>query len=74
MPIEQYTALIQLLPQIENVLVEKGERIPRPNYEHNPNDNDDLADDKNGAAEAENIKNKRKKSNIEETSDEDEED
>ncbi|KAI9877388.1 MAG: hypothetical protein M1830_004038 [Pleopsidium flavum] len=32
MPLEQYGALITLLPAIETVLSEKGEKVPRPDY------------------------------------------
>ncbi len=33
MPVEQYAALVRLLPHIETVLKQKGEKVPRPEYE-----------------------------------------
>jgi hypothetical protein len=33
MPMDQYAALVRLLPQIEVVLKGKGELVPRPDYE-----------------------------------------
>jgi len=33
MPMDQYAALVRLLPHIETVLKEKGEMVPRPDYE-----------------------------------------
>lgn len=32
MPIDQFSALIKLLPDIEQVLKQKGESLPRPVY------------------------------------------
>lgn len=66
MSIEQYSTLINILPQIEEALKEKGETIPRPDYsgntpvkdEQNDSDDDDEVHDK--------------KANIETTSDEEE--
>jgi hypothetical protein len=64
MSIEQYSALINILPQIEDALKQKGEKIPRPNYDgqqpagSDQDDGDDEIQDR--------------KANIEATSDEDE--
>lgn len=33
MPMDQYAALVRLLPHIETVLKEKGEMVLRPDYE-----------------------------------------
>ena len=66
MTVEQYSALINLLPQIESSLKGAGAKVPRPKYEE-----DTLIDD----AE-ENSKDDEdgflKRSNIDATSDEDE--
>lgn len=71
MPIDQYSAFVKLLPLIENELVKKGEKVPRPEYngqvlnEGVVREEEDLSDagDESGVP---------KKSNIEATSDEDE--
>ena len=66
MSIEQYSALIQIMPQIEQLLQSQGEKVPRPSYTGYPCTADD--DDQEGTEEEEfNAKN-----NIEATSDEDE--
>lgn len=64
MSIEQYSALINVLPQIEEVLKQKGEKIPRPNYSGQQSAGSDQDD---GDDEIQD-----KKANIEATSDEDE--
>ena len=33
MPMAQFSTLVTLLPHIETVLTEKGEKIPRPDYD-----------------------------------------
>ncbi len=43
MPLEQYGALITLLPHIEKVLTEKGEKVPRPDYTRQSAAKDDEA-------------------------------
>jgi hypothetical protein len=69
MPMDQYSTFVELLPLIERELVKKGEKVPRPRYNAQLKEEDfkegDLSDvgDDNGAP---------KKSNIEATSDEDE--
>ncbi|EXJ73727.1 uncharacterized protein A1O5_03489 [Cladophialophora psammophila CBS 110553] len=67
MSIEQYSALIQIMPQIEAVLKGQGEKVPRPNYDGSvpPTDEENIE----GEGEDEET---RKKQNIEATSDEDE--
>ena len=73
--VDQYSALIQVLPQIEGALSKKGEWVPRPSfagtettqdqamhYDGDDDDDDDEADDGRG----------NQKANIEATSDEDE--
>ena len=71
MPTDQFSAFVELLPQIEEALVGRGEKVVRPQYdaqvkeEEGGVDEADLSDvgDENGGP---------KKSNIEATSDEDE--
>ena len=48
MPIEQYSALVELLPQIEKQLEAKGEAVARPSYDDNATKDDveqDAVDD-----------------------------
>lgn len=66
MSLEQYSALIDILPQIETALKKKGEDVPRPKYgepqaTHAQGDRDDDDEDQS-----------LRKANIEATSDEDE--
>ncbi len=71
MPMDQFSAFVELLPQIEKELTKKGEKVPRPLYDGVKEEGgveeeaDSDEDGENGAP---------KKSNIEATSDEDEED
>lgn len=85
MPVEQYSALVELMPRIEKALEKKGEKIPRPMYGEDEEDDaavrpEEQQEEENGEVdEAEKVEvkaknGKRKKSNIEATSDEDEED
>ncbi len=70
MTIEQYSALINLMPQIEAMLSAKGESVPRPNYDgtaHAEMGGDDDDDDDDEAEDDD-----PKKANIEATSDEEE--
>lgn len=67
MSIEQYSALINILPQIEDALKQKGEKIPRPNYGRQQTVDSDQVDQDDGDDEIQD-----KKANIEATSDEDE--
>jgi hypothetical protein len=69
LPVEQYSALLQLLPQIEKSLVEKSQDVPRPDYgapvpKESSEDDDEDEDDEDD--------NEPAKKNIEATSDEDE--
>jgi len=66
MTLEQYSAFINVIPQIETALKKKGEKIPRPNYgpQPGPGNQDDQDVDDNQIED--------KKANIEATSDEDE--
>lgn len=70
MSVEQYCALVELLPQIEKTLKERGEKVPRPRYGGRATEdaNGDANDDEQMDAEAED-----KKPNIEATSDEEDE-
>jgi len=69
MTMEQYSALIKLLPQIEAVLGQKGSNVPRPDY----GDGQGLAVGRKGQRqESEDEKSTVRKSNIEATSDEEE--
>jgi hypothetical protein len=83
MTMEQYSALVELMPQIETALEKQGEKIPRPNYETTARDApaEDQGEEQDEGSEAEEdsrkakSKNgKRRKANIEATSDEDEDD
>ena len=65
MTVEQYSALVAIMPQLEGLLSQKGETVPRPNFEGPPpkqadSDNDEEEEDET------------KKANIEATSDEEE--
>ena len=66
MSLEQYSALINVLPQIEEALKKKGEKVPRPNYSISSSGEDD----DNDQDEDEELQDK--KANIEATSDEEE--
>ncbi|RDW90898.1 transcriptional coactivator p15/PC4 family protein [Aspergillus mulundensis] len=70
LPIDQFSALLTLLPDIEIALQEKGVAIPRPNYVHQGtnSDGDEVEDD--STDELSRARPARK--NIEATSDEDE--
>jgi hypothetical protein len=68
MTVEQYSALLEILPQIEKQLAEKGVTVPRPDFDGTAptkaGDGDEGNDeDENGT---------HQKANIEATSDEDE--
>ena len=67
MTVEQYSALIAIMPQIERLLSQKGESVPRPNFEGTPQDAARDDDDEDADADEE-----EKKANIEATSDEEE--
>ncbi|KAL2824685.1 transcriptional Coactivator p15-domain-containing protein [Aspergillus cavernicola] len=70
MPIDQFSTLLNLLPDIETALKEKGVTIPRPNYDdlgtipNGDDGDDDSTDELSGAHPS--------RKNIEATSDEDE--
>ncbi|KIY03216.1 uncharacterized protein Z520_01683 [Fonsecaea multimorphosa CBS 102226] len=68
MSIEQYTALIQIMPQIESVLKSQGEKVPRPNYDGSGSAGDDESNEEGAEGDEE----MDRKPNIEATSDEDE--
>ncbi|OCT53030.1 RNA polymerase II transcriptional coactivator [Cladophialophora carrionii] len=63
--LDQYSALIQITPQIEDLLKSQGEKVPRPNYSGNAPAEDQDQDDSEGEQ-------KDVKPNIDATSDEDE--
>jgi hypothetical protein len=79
MTVEQYSALVEIMPQIESALEKKGEKIPRPSYadagtaagEDEAEQQGDV-DEAKGDEESVAANGKRKKSNFEATSDEDE--
>ncbi|MCJ1367984.1 hypothetical protein MMC16_007122 [Acarospora aff. strigata] len=85
MPLEQYSTLVTLLPHIETVLREKGEKVPRPDYEGQGRDaGGDDADGGGGGSEVEEEEVEQKgsrggdgngveKNNFEATSEEEEE-
>ena len=66
MMMEQYGALIELLPIIEKFLTEGGEKVPRPRYDGSQDEG--MGDDENPEEDEEDDE---KKANIEATSDED---
>ena len=68
MSVEQYTALIQIMPQIERVLKSQGEKVPRPNYDGSASAGDDESNEEGEDRDEE----MERKPNIEATSDEDE--
>ncbi|KPI36352.1 putative RNA polymerase II transcriptional coactivator [Cyphellophora attinorum] len=68
MTIEQYSTLLQILPQIEKTLAEKGVSVPRPDFDGAaPTNAGDEDEDDEGAKNGD-----HQKANIEATSDEDE--
>ncbi|KIW43223.1 uncharacterized protein PV06_04348 [Exophiala oligosperma] len=67
MSIEQYSALIGVMPQIDQLLRERGEKVPRPKYDGNAPPAESVQDDEE-QPEAETDR----KANIEATSDEEE--
>jgi hypothetical protein len=70
MPLDQYSAFIELLPQIEKELRKNGETVPRPQYEGKLSEGQDVQkEEESGVDEGNGV---AKKSNIEATSDEDE--
>ena len=70
MTLEQYSAFVKLLPQIEVALKKDGASVPRPNYDGDVTLTDDGDSvDKNGGQDEGGF---MKKSNIDATSDEDE--
>ena len=69
MPMDQYSAFLELLPQIEKELAKKGERVVRPQYDRQvEKEEEDVADEEPEIDES----NLVSKSNIEATSDEEE--
>ena len=67
MTVEQYSALIAIMPQLESLLSQKGESVPRPNFDGAPQNGSGQNDDEDDVADEED-----KKANIEATSDEEE--
>ena len=70
MPLDQYSAFIELLPQIEKELGKNGGIVPRPQYEGQPSEERDARKEEESEVDEDN--GVPKKSNIEATSDEDE--
>lgn len=71
MPMDQYAAFVTLLPDIEAVLNENGQSVPRPNYVGAKGQSDE--GDENKCEYDSNIEDPASlKKNIEATSDEDE--
>ena len=68
MSVEQYSALIGIMPQIEELLKRQGEKVPRPDYSRSAH----IEPDENGEEEDDGEKMDAKKANIEATSDEEE--
>lgn len=67
MTVEQFSAVVSVLPQLENALADRDEHLPRPNYEGKPPPALDGVDDDEDDDDVED-----KKPNFEATSDEDE--
>lgn len=69
MPVDQFASFITILPEIEALLQESGETVPRPNYScvSRPSHESDLDQGNDHADEV------ASKKNIDATSDEDEE-
>lgn len=65
MSVEQYSALIQIMPQVEELLSSKGEKLPRPDFSGATQVDGDEDDDD------EEEKERDAKANIDATSDED---
>ena len=63
MPIDQFSALVSLLPEIEQTLKESGESLPRPHYS---------GESPTGHDEQQSGNQSPTKQNIDATSDEDE--
>jgi hypothetical protein len=75
LPLEQFRTFLSLLPQVINELKSEGETVEAPSFESNGHEkatNDD--DDDDDEVEEKVVKAKPKKSNIEATSDEEEDD
>lgn len=67
---EQYAAVVQLMPEVERVLKGKGESVPRPDYEGRGT----VGEEEEGGGEGDREEREgeeRKKGNFEETSEED---
>ena len=72
MPMDQYAAFVTLLPDIEAILKENGQSVPRPNYADAKEQSDEGGDGDQGESDS-NIEDPASpKKNIEATSDEDE--
>lgn len=67
MPVDQFSALIRLLPDIEQTLKQRGESLPRPVYSSDAGKPDDGSDEEPDKAAS------PSKQNIEATSDEESE-
>ncbi len=65
--IEQYSALVEIMPHIETLLKSRGEKVPRPNYNRNAPDEEEDDEEEDGDEDMDS-----KKANIEATSDEEE--
>jgi hypothetical protein len=70
LPINQFAALVKALPAVEQVLKERGERLPRPDYDKLGKDGAAEELDDTDAEKKSEAKRERKR-NFEETSEED---
>lgn len=76
MSLEQYSALLQAIPEIEKELKKNGESVPRPVFKSKIQGNDaegkegTMDNDEDGEENGEDLK-RLKKANFEATSDED---
>ncbi|KAL2394776.1 hypothetical protein ABEF95_000710 [Exophiala dermatitidis] len=72
MSLEQYSALIGIMPQIEELLKQQGESVPRPDYSGTSSTPSTSAANNGADDDQEETARTSKKANIEATSDEDE--
>lgn len=70
MPLDQFASLITVLPEIETVLKEGGETIPRPDYSGAGSS----YESEKGSSSGESEEDAAERKNIDATSDEDEDD
>ena len=73
MPMDQYAAFVTLLPDIEAILKENGQSVPRPNYADAKGQSDEGGDKNQGESDSNIEEPASLKKNIDATSEEEEE-